>query len=321
MMCSICGDIIKAIDHYIAMADDDLKDELEDEGRALPDDSVKMANNLEDGIAAALISETNYFIEQIKKQNSVADLMDLLEQIREQDIVNEEIERVAAEQLKKFIPKMVVHYAMDVDEGIKITAVSKRTTAWIDAWSKELGELMKLNSNTEIENILNKALESGDDIQTVTRTILDSGIRDEYYKARRVALTELFRAHNVSRYEASLQSPCIVSKRWRHSGRGKPRPNHKAMDGVTVPKNEPFVLQGADGSTYYPMHPVDSCLPAGEAVNCHCTVDDVVDEEILGLSTEERQKLRDEALAELDDEWEKSVDEKYRALVGLSTED
>ena len=43
MMCSICGDIIKAIDHYIAMADDDLKDELEDEGRALPDDSGKTA--------------------------------------------------------------------------------------------------------------------------------------------------------------------------------------------------------------------------------------------------------------------------------------
>lgn len=320
-MCSICGDVIKAIDRYIAMADGDLKDELQSEGRALPDDSVEMANNLEDGIAEALIAETDYFIKKIKKQKSVADLMDVLEEIKAKDICDAEITKVAAAQLKKYIPKMVVRYAANVDSGIKITAVSKRTTAWIDSWSGELGRIMKLNSHTEIENILKKALENGDSIQTVTQAILDSDIRDEYYRARSTAMTELFRAHNVSRYEASLQTPCIVDKRWRHSGVGTPRPNHEAMDRQTVPKNEPFTLEGKDGKKYHPMYPVDSCLPAGEAINCHCTVDDVVDEEILGLSVEERQKLRDEALAELDEDWEKSVDEKYRAMVGLSTDE
>lgn len=320
-MCSICGDVIKAIDRYIAMADDDLKDELIDEGRALPDDSVKMANDMEDGIAAALISQTDYFIEKIKDQRSIADLMDVLEEIKENDACCDEIMKVAEEQFKKYIPKMTVRYAMDMDSGIKITAVSKRTTAWITQWSRELGEIMQLNSHNEIERILIDALENGDSIQTATQAILDSGIRDEYYKARRVALTELFRAHNVSRYEASMQMPSVVSKRWRHSGVGKPRKNHQAMDGQTIPKNEPFTLKGEDGSTYYPMYPVDSSLPAGEAINCHCTVDDVVDEDILGLSTEERQRMRDEALAELDEEWEKSVDEKYRAMVGLLTDD
>lgn len=320
-MCSICGDVIKAIDRYIAMADNDLKDELQSEDRALPDDSVEMANNMEDGFAEALIAETDYFVKKIKKQKSVADLMDVLEEIKANDICDAEIAKVAAAQLKKYIPKMVVRYAANVDNGIKITAVSKRTTAWIDSWSGELGRIMKINSHTEIENILKKALENGDSIQTVTQAILDSGIRDEYYRARSTAMTELFRAHNVSRYEASLQTPCIVDKRWRHSGVGTPRPNHEAMDGQTVPKNEPFTLEGADGEIYYPMYPVDSSLPAGETINCHCTVDDVVDEDILGLSVEERQKLRDEALAELDEDWEKSVDEKYRAMVGLATDE
>lgn len=320
-MCSICGDVIKSIDRYIAMADDDLKDELQSEGRALPDDSVEMANNMEDGFAEALISETDYFIKKIKKQKSIADLMDVLEEIKVNDICDVEITKVAAAQLKKYIPKMVVRYAANVDSGIKITAVSKRTTAWIDSWSGELGRIMKLNSHMEIENILKKALENGDSIQMVTQAILDSGIRDEYYRARSTAMTELFRAHNVSRYEASLQTPCIVDKRWRHSGVGTPRPNHEVMDGQTVPKNEPFTLEGADGEIYYPMYPVDSSLPAGEVINCHCTVDDVVDEDVLGLSVEERQKLRDEALAELDEDWEKSVDEKYRAMVGLATDE
>lgn len=320
-MCVKCDSLIKAIDWYIAKADDDLADELAEEGRALPNDSVEMVSDMEDGIATALVAETEYFIKRIKKQKSVAALMDVLDEIKAGDAVNEEIQAVAAEQLKKYIPKMVVRYAKDMDSSIKITAVSKRTTAWVENWSAELGDIMKLNSHAEIEGILKKALENGDSIQTATQAILDSGIRDEYYKARRTAMTEMFRAHNVSRNEAAMQSPCIVGKRWRHSGVGTPRPNHVEMDGQTVNKAEPFTLIGEDGSIYYPMFPIDPLLPPSEAINCHCTVDDVVDEKILGLTVEERQQLRDEAIAELDEDWEKEVDEKYRAMVGLSIED
>ena len=318
-MCK-CSSLIKAIDAYISKSDEDLADELEAEGRALPEDSVTMLSDMEDGITAALVSQTEYFIDKIKKQKSVSDLMNIFEEIKANDACNAEITSVAIEQFKKYIPKMVVNYAAKTDGGIKITAVSKRTTAWIESWSEELGDLMMLNSHTEIEGILKQALEKGDSIPTLTQTILDSGIRDERYKARRCAMTEMFRAHNVSKYEASLQTPCIVGKKWRHSGVGKPRPNHQAMEGQIVKKSEPFTLIGADGITYHPMYPIDPLLPAGEAIHCHCTTDDVIDENILGLSVEERQRLRDEAIAELDDEWEKEVDAKYRAMVGLSTD-
>ena len=319
-MCWECNSLIKAIDAYIAKTDEDLANELEAEGRVLPEDSVTMLSDMEDGITAALVSQTDYFIEKIKKQTSVADLMEVFDEIKSNDICNEEITAVAVEQFKKYVPKMVVGYAANTDSGIRITAVSKRTTAWIESWSEELGSLMKLNSHTEIENILKQALEKGDSIPTLTQTILDSGIRDERYKARRCAMTEMFRAHNVSKYEASLQTPCIVGKKWRRSGVGKPRPNHQDMEGQTVKKSDPFILKGADGVIYYPMYPIDPLLPPSEAIHCHCTADDVVDESILGLSAEERQRLRDEAIAELDDEWEKEVDAKYRALVGLSTD-
>ena len=319
-MCK-CSSLIKAIDAYISKSDEDLADELEAEGRALPEDSVTMLSDMEDGITAALVSQTEYFIDKIKKQKSVSDLMNIFDEIKANDACNTEITSVAIEQFKKYIPKMVVDYAAKTDSGIKITAVSKRTTAWIESWSEELGDLMMLNSHTEIEGILKQALEKGDSIPTLTQTILDSGIRDERYKARRCAMTEMFRAHNVSKYEAALQTPCIVQKMWRHSGVGTPRPYHKFMDGMTVDKDKPFELVGADGKTYYPQYPIDSCLPAGEAINCHCITEDIVDEKILGLAVEERQQLRDEALAELDEEWEKEVDAKYRAMVGLSTDE
>jgi hypothetical protein len=318
-MCKVCG-VIKSIDYYLAKADDDLADELEDEGRAIPEDSTKMVSEMEDELAAVLTKQTAYFVSQLKKKKTVAEVMDVIDEIKAADVCGEEVKAVALEQLKKYIPKMVVDYASVTDSGIKITALSKRTTAWIEDWSEELGEIMKLTSHTELENILKTSLENGDSITAVAKIIQDSGIRDEYYRARQTAMTEMFRAHNVSRYEAALQSPCIVGRRWRHSGVGTPRPNHLEMDGQTVDKDKPFTLNGADGSVYYPMYPVDPILPPSEAVSCHCTCDDIVDENILGLSVEERQQLRDEALKELDDDWEKDVDEKYRALVGLSTD-
>lgn len=318
-MCRYCGSLIKAIDKYIAMADDDLADELEAEGRAEAADSVKMMSDMEDGIAVALVAQTEYFIKKIKAQKSVADLMDVFDEIKAGDIYCDEIAVVAKKEFVKYIPKMVVSYSADFDSGIKITAVSKRTTAWIDSWSEELADIMKLNSHKEIETILKKALENGDSIPIVTQTILDSGIRDEYYKARRVAMTEMFRAQNVSKYEAMLQSPVVAKKMWRHIDVGTPRPYHLFMDGMTVDKDRPFTLIGADGETYYPLYPIDPCLPAGEAINCHCIIEEITDESILGLSIEERQQMRDEALAKLDEEWEKEVDDKYRAMAGLST--
>lgn len=320
-MCRKCEALIKTIDHYLAKADNDLVDQLKDEGRAIPSDSVKMVSDMEDGIATALVSQTNYFIKKIKAQKSVSALMDVFDEIKAGDVYCDEIAEVALEQFTKYVPKMVVDYTSAVDGGIKITAVSKRTTAWIKNWSRELAEIMKLNSHMEIEGILKTALENGDSIQTVTRTILDSGIRDEYYKARRTAMTEMFRAQNVSKYESSLQTPCIIGKKWRHTGIGTPRPNHQDMDGQTVDKDKPFTLIGVDGVTYYPMYPIDPSLPASEAINCHCVTVDVVDQSILGLSVEERQQMRDDAIAALDEAWEQEVDAKYRAMVGLPADE
>lgn len=315
--------LIKAIDRYLAKADDDLADELEAEDRALPEDSVKMVSDMEEGVAAALVAQTKYYIKEIKKRNTVTELLAVFDEIKEKDIYCDEIAVVAAEQFKKYVPKMVVGYVDKVDSGIKITEISKRTAAWIDDWSKELAEIMKLNSQNEIETILQKCLADGDGIIEASKAILDSGIRDEYYKARRVAVTEMLRAHNVSKHEARMQCPCITQKKWRHTGgyKNQPRENHVAMDGQTVDKDKPFELVGADGATYYPMFPVDASLPAAEAINCHCIAEDVVDESILGLSTEERQRLRDEALAAMDEEWENEVDAEYREAQAASDDE
>lgn len=324
-MCQYCN-LIKAIDNYIQKANDDLEEVLEDEGRAEPNKTVKAMNDIEDGIAAALVAETEYFIKEIKKRKTLSKLMDVLEEIKEKDIYCDAIRTVISEQLHELVPQLVKRYVSFVDDGIKITNVSKRTIAWIDNWSSELADLMKLESHKQIESILKKGMEKGSDIASVTRDILDSGIRNEYYRARRTAVTEILRAHNVSKHEAAMQNPCVTEKMWRHTGahKNEPRDNHVEFaksDKARVPKGEPYELTGADGETYYPMFPIDSILPAKESINCHCISQDIVDEKILGLSLEERQRLQQEAIESMDDEWEKELDAKNRAKAGIEIQE
>ena len=132
--------------------------------------------------------------------------------------------------------------------------------------------------------------------------IANSGIREAGFRSRRVALTEVLRAHSVAQHESGIQSPAVSGHSWRHSGafRIEPRQNHMDMDdGTVIPINEPFTLYGADGGTYYPMYPRDSNLPPGESINCHCFEQLIVDQDVLGLPLEERQRLQAEAIAEI----------------------
>ena len=127
------------------------------------------------------------------------------------------------------------------------------------------------------------------------------------------------RAHSVAQEEAIQQSPAVEEKEWVHTGayRNEPRENHVDMDGQVVKKDAPFELTGADGGTYYPMYPRDPILPPGESINCHCIHRGIVSEEILGLPLERRKELQAEAIAEMDDAWEKELNERNKAKAGI----
>lgn len=161
---------------------------------------------------------------------------------------------------------------------------------------------------------------SGESIETLTRKIMDGGWRNEHYQARRVAVTEVLRAHSVAREEAIQQSPSTDRKEWRHTGahKNKPRPNHVDMDGQIVPKDKPFELQGRDGVVYHPMYPRDPILPASETVNCHCIHRGVAADDALGMSLEERRQLQQKYIEEDDGAWKKELDEQNKAKAGIT---
>lgn len=347
--------LLNAINNFIEKADDELKDTLDSAGYIEPEETVKEIAKIENRIADTLKQQTDYIIDSAEEAVDLETFAkEVWSKVKLNDDSAKKLGSVFVEEFETYMPNLVTHYAKKIDPELTVNQISKRTTAWVESWSEELGELMKLDSHKEIERILTTGLKSGQGIGEFTQAIIDSKIRaepqeskskekkdnkskdkkwkerhkreeerrahyKEYQRAHKVAVTEVLRAHNVAQQESFMQSPAVEQKMWRHTGayKNEPRQNHVDIDGQIVDKNESFELIGRDGKTYRPMYPMDVILPAEESIYCHCLSQPVVSKEILGLSLEERQRLQQEAIDKMDDEWEKELDAKNKAKAGI----
>lgn len=323
--------LLQAIDRYLAKAEDDLAEQLRLEGYADPKNTVKTITELEEEVAEVLVKETAYFVNaaEAASKDDPRGALNLKEffgkawtKAKDKNKTADALYSIFSKKLRRFMPQYVQYYIHATDSSLKLMQVSKRTTAWVESWSRQLGSIMQLTSHNQLEDILKTGIEEGNGIDWFIRKIQEDGIRNEYYRARRVAVTEVLRAHSVAADEARMQNPCVTEKRWKHTGDHKntPRDNHVDINGQTVPKNEPFTLIGADGVEYHPMFPRDPDLPAGESVNCHCLAQDIVSEDVLGLPLEERERLQREAIAEMDEKWDRELDEQNRRKAGIEIE-
>lgn len=316
-----CSALANAIDAYIAKADGDLESTLSEAGFIDPAGTVEEISALESRVSGALVEETARFTKAAEKAVDLeAFASDIWADAKDADNVDEKLGEIFLDEFNTNMPNLATGYIKAIDSALVVETISKRTVAWAESWSGELGRIMKLSSHNEVERILVNGLKNGQSVAEFTQAFLDSGIRNEYYRARRVAITEVLTAHSVAAQESYMQNPAVQEKEWRHTGsyRNEPRTNHVAMSGQRVPATAVFKLYGADGGVYYPLYPRDTTeLPAGERVNCHCIAQPIVSEKILGLSIEERRKLQDEAIAEDDDAWEKELDAKNKAKAGV----
>ncbi len=324
MKCLRCGPLIKAIDAYLAKAENDLYEQLTMEGYLKAKESLNTVDEIEEVVTKLLEDNADDLLKEL------ADAIDLetffkdnWPKFKNKSKLSQDLFDVFHTQFSTIMPTYVEAYVQKTDAELTVTKLTKRTTDWISSWSSDLADIMKLDTETEIEAVLKKGLNDGKGINDVANIIADSGIRSPGYRARRVALTEVLRAHGYAQLESYIQSPAVEEKMWKHTGayRNDPRQNHVDMDGVRVPKGQPFTLIGAVENQHYPMTPRDVCLPPRESVNCHCLLQPVVSEEVLGLSLEERQALQAQAIAEDDGEWEKELDAQNKARAGINEED
>lgn len=325
MMCVACEQLIKAIDAYIAKADEKLSDTLGKEGFVQPEETVKHAEELEEQLAEVFTEQSADFTDLINKARKIGiDVEEILNDqfpdFKANDKTRDKLFKIFFEDFSDYIPALANVYISQLDSELVVKQISKKTTVWIESWSDKLSELMELSSQSELESILVNGLKNGKGVADIARDIQSAGIRDEYYKARRAALTEILRAHSVAREESIQQCPAAEFKEWIHSGnyRNEPRENHVDMSGQVVAKDQTFTLIGRDGVTYYPRFPRDTNLPAGESVNCHCIHRGIASENILGLSLEERKKLQQQAIDEMGNEWEKELDARNKAKAGIN---
>lgn len=306
-----CSKLIAAIDAYIEKADKDIEDNLKDSGFVEPKKTVKKMTELEEDLTDILEEDTKFIVSTIQDYDGVQDYVaQKWPEVQEREDVVRKLTRTFESTFNDVIPDYVESYIKRTDADLSAIALTHRTQNWINSWSSQLADLMRLSDNNTIQKLLNTALQDGKSVEDTANAIADSGIRDPGYRARRVATTELLRAHSVAQQESFMQSPAVEEKMWRHSGRRKyARQNHMNMDGQRVRKDLPFTLFGEDGGIHYPMYPRDAVLPPGESVNCGCIAEPIVNEYVLGMSLEERQQLQQEAIEQLDDEFDKMLDE------------
>ena len=314
--------IIDAIDRYIAKDDEDLEKDLKAEGYVKPEDTVSEINSMEDEIADILHSQTEDLVTVLQASEDWDEVQNKISQMLANDDVADQVEDVSNCMYEIQVPKMATVYMQESDGALAVDTLRQRTSSWFASWSEQLGALMKLNTHNQITALIQQTISDGDDIASLTRKIMSGGWRTEYYQAKRVAVTEVLRAHSVAHEEAIQQSPAVEMKEWRHTGshKNKPRPNHVAMDYQMVPKDQPFEMQGRDGGTYYPMFPRDPSLPASESVNCHCIHRGVVNQETLGLSIKERKKLQQQFIDNDDGSWAREENVRNKALAGIEVD-
>lgn len=317
--CSQCNRLKSAIDAYIAKADNDLKEVLEDEGFVESDETIEAIKELEEELATELKRESKYIKKKLEQCSTIDELKDMWLKIKSKDTFADEVRMLFSEIISPVMPNLATAYLQQSEADMTVESVTLKTTDWIKSWSEELAKKMQLSTHDTIEKILVDGINNKSSINEITRNIMQSGIRDEYYRARSTAITEVLRAHSYAQQEAMLQDPAATHKQWFHSGAWKirPRKNHQAIDGQIVEKTKTFLLKGSDGTEYHPMVPRDIILPPGESINCHCLMKHISDKNILGTSFEERKKLQEEAKMKIDADWEEKFNAENRAKAGI----
>lgn len=316
LISSSCSLICKEIEKYIKKENDKLKEELEKAGYLDIAYTLSVAEEIEEKLSKILQGKTDKFILLLNENPNatISEIIDMLPNFNAESSVVNDINLMFKDEFEKSVPKISNTYIQSIDKELELKKMTNRTSDWIESWSEDLSKIMEVTSEEQLNNTLSVALKEGKSVTTVAEELTDSSIVTSAKRARTTAITEMLRANNVSSNEARMQSPAVTYKKWRHSGSHKTvaRENHIDMDGQLVAKEKPFVLKGANGITYNPMYPMDISLPPSESINCHCIAQDIVDESILGLSLEEREKLQNNAINIDNKKWKEEQKELSR---------
>ncbi|MGG7219661.1 phage head morphogenesis protein [Bacillus sp. ATD] len=299
--------LLESLNVFIQKAEENQYKQL---GEMVPDfpgksNIPKYVEEYEKGIARLFRRQRKKFSDGLKgfvskesKETLEALLVFFTQNLLAVDDFEEEFQELTEGFLQQTIEELAEVIMDSIDPEVPFKVLSNRTINWIKDWSKKLAEIMKLNTHEAVENVLTDAIENGSSIQDIELTLKEMPQFDRE-RARTTAITEVLAASSVAQHESYAQSPAVKKKKWRHSGGKKniPRENHIDLDGTVIGVDEEFQIPGSSETCMFPRDPK---LSAGERVHCHCVLSPVVDNEILGLSAEEKEEIRREVLANME---------------------
>ena len=290
--------LFKAINSIVKEEADELKDEIAD-FPAL-DATLTAIETYEVKVAGLFRRQKKHFIDGLKTLvvksdfENVAKVAELMTKLYEADDFADSMADYTEDFLLEILEELVAEIMKSIDEDVAFNTLSSKATTWIGEWSKDLAEMMKLTTHSEIEKVISTVIETGESIDKAIKRLRELPEFNRT-RARTTAITEVLRANSVAAHEAYVQSPAVIQKVWKHSGskKNKPRQAHVNLSGTVIGIDEKFDVNGQQA-----LYPRDKDLPAEEVINCHCVLGPVVDPAILGLSKEEKQRLRDQAIAD-----------------------
>ncbi|PAC85362.1 phage head morphogenesis protein [Bacillus subtilis] len=295
--------LLESLNAFILKAEENQYKQL---GEMVPDfpgklNIPKYVEEYEKGIARLLrrqrkkfLDGLNSFISKDSKETLEALLVFFTQNLFAEDDFEEEFQELTEGFLQQTIEELAVVIMDSIDPEVPFKVLSNRTINWIKGWSEKLAQIMKLNTHEAVETVLTNSIENGSSIQDIELTLKDMPQFDRE-RARTTAITEVLAASSAAQHESYAQSPAVKKKKWRHSGgkKNNPRESHIDLDGTVIAVDEEFQIPGSGETCMFPRDPK---LSAGERVHCHCILSPIVDNEILGLSAEEKANIRREAL-------------------------
>ena len=130
-------------------------------------------------------------------------------------------------------------------------------------------ERHRTNLIYSLKEELTRGFVNGDTYPQISRRVKDL-LEGDASKAIRIVRTESTRIYNEAQYDSILHAEeqgIIMTKTWISSRDDRTRESHEMLDGVTIPVDEPFVIDGDEG-----MFPGDFS-EARNVINCRCTVE------------------------------------------------
>ena len=197
--------------------------------------------------------------------------------------IDEEIVRI---NFIRFYVKVGMAFAKDIQKGFRGRLETKQE----EDWERIIQEFVRTKTGMKITKIIQThyqdiiditkqsvqaGIENGWGMDKIARSISKSQGKLDFWKALRIARTEVVAASSEGIKVGAEELPGNKEKVWISTFDQRSRPEHMAMDGVRVAFNEDFSVEGE--ALEYPGDPKGS---PGNIINCRCGYEIIVTPEI-----------------------------------------